>query len=58
MIIWVEHEFGPLRTGEWPFMFMSQHEFLARVTHVELNRRLFVPPGVFILQEMPEEVLL
>src|SRR5258706_15251976 len=44
----IKPELCPSCTTQWPLIFLSQHEFLAWVTHVELNGRLFVPTGIFI----------
>src|SRR5439155_25205805 len=54
----VQVELGPPCASERPRLLVSLDEFLAGMTHLELDSRLLLPPGVFAFQEMAEELLL
>src|SRR5438876_6971827 len=54
----VEVELRPPRPGQRPFAFMTLDESLAWMTHLEHDRRLILPPGVFALEEVAEEPFL
>ena len=48
----------PLGTGQRPIVFVANHEFLARMTDIELNSWLLVPAISLALEEIAKELLL
>ena len=49
---------GPLRALERPLVLVPLDEFLARMAHLQLHRRLLCPAGVVAFEEAAEEPLL